>query len=116
MSLFDQGLIQVLQASVTGLEPKQKYVLALAEREDGAGALQPLAAFTTNPSGSAIVNAVGPIRQIVQGDAPAERRYLVIVPGTSEKPGAPVQVQVHAGGADGPQNDGKPRDSKRLEP
>src|SRR6267378_1029634 len=27
VSLFDQGLIQVLQASVTGLEPKQPYVL-----------------------------------------------------------------------------------------
>src|SRR5580765_3099121 len=35
VSLFDQGLIQVLQASVTGLEPKQKYVLALADRVDG---------------------------------------------------------------------------------
>ena len=35
VSLFDQGLIQVLQASVTGLEPKQKYVLALADRADG---------------------------------------------------------------------------------
>src|SRR5580692_1091138 len=31
VSLFDQGLIQILQASVTGLQPKQKYVLALAE-------------------------------------------------------------------------------------
>src|SRR6202163_2764653 len=30
VSLFDQGLIQVLQASVTGLEPKQLYVLGLA--------------------------------------------------------------------------------------
>src|SRR5712664_911325 len=47
VSLFDQGLIQVLQASVTGLEPKQKYVLALADRVDG-GHLQPLAAFMTN--------------------------------------------------------------------
>ena len=32
VSLFDQGLIQVLQASVTGLEPKQPYVLALARQ------------------------------------------------------------------------------------
>ena len=30
MSLFDQGLVQVLQASVTGLEPKHTYVLALS--------------------------------------------------------------------------------------
>ena len=68
VSLFDQGLIQVLQASVTGLEPKQPYVLALAHDRDGDGPLQPLAAFMTNPAGSAIVNAIGPIRQIVHGE------------------------------------------------
>jgi YVTN family beta-propeller protein len=94
VSLFDQGLTQVLQASVTGLAPKQPYVLALATRPDGSGPLEPLAAFMTNPAGSAIVNAVGPIRQIVQSNAKAERRYLVIVPGTADKPGRPVQVQV----------------------
>jgi YVTN family beta-propeller protein len=94
VSLFDQGLTQVLQASVTGLAPKQPYVLALATRPDGSGALEPLSAFTTNPAGAAIVNAVGPIRQILQSAAPVERRYLVIVPGTADKPGRPVQVQV----------------------
>src|SRR4029077_12034587 len=55
VSLFDQGLIQVLQASVTGLEPKQKYVLALAEQADGSGPLQPLAAFMTNPPRTGIL-------------------------------------------------------------
>jgi YVTN family beta-propeller protein len=93
VSLFDQGLIQVLQASVTGLEPKQKYVLALAEHADGTGTLQPLAAFMTNPAGSAIVNAAGPIRQIVDPAAKAERRYLVIAPGDVAMQGAPVQVE-----------------------
>jgi hypothetical protein len=94
VTLFDQGLTQVLQAAVSGLAPKQAYVLALASRPDGSGALEPLSAFTTNPAGAAIVNAVGPIRQIVQSDAPAERRYLVIAPGTPDKPGAPTQVQI----------------------
>ena len=93
VSLFDQGLIQVLQASATGLEPKQKYVLALADHSDGSGALQPLAAFKTNPAGSAIVNATGPIRQIVDQPAKAERRYLVIAPGDMTKLGDAVQVQ-----------------------
>ena len=93
VSLFDQGLIQVLQASVTGLQPKQKYVLALAERGDGSGPLQPLAAFMTNPAGSAIVNATGPIRQIVSDPATSERRYLVIAPGDAAKFGEAVQVQ-----------------------
>ena len=93
VSLFDQGLIQVLQASVTGLKPKQKYVLALADRLDGSGSLQPLAAFMTNPAGSAIVNATGPIRQIVNDPTTSERRYLVIAPGDATKFGEAVQVQ-----------------------
>lgn len=83
----------MLQASVTGLEPKQKYVLALADRVDGGGPLQPLAAFVTNPAGSAIVNATGPIRQIVQNPATSERRYLVIAPGDATTFGKAVQVQ-----------------------
>jgi YVTN family beta-propeller protein len=94
VTLFDQGLTQVLQAAVSGLAPKQPYVLALASRPDGSGALEPLSAFTTNPAGAAIVNAVGPIRQIVQSDAKTERRYLVIVPGTPQQLGKPVQLQV----------------------
>jgi YVTN family beta-propeller protein len=93
VSLFDQGLLQVLQASVTGLRPKAPYVLALARQSNGEGALEPLAAFMTNPAGSAIVNAIGPIRQIVQSDQEPERRYLVIVTGAPDKLGAPVQVQ-----------------------
>ena len=93
VSLFDQGLIQVLQASVTGLQPKQKYVLALAEHADGSGALQPLAAFMTNPAGSAIVNAAGPIRQIVDPSAKAGKRYLVIASGDAAMPGEAVQIE-----------------------
>ena len=91
--LFDQGLLQVLQASATGLEPGQPHVLALSLQPDGGGVLEPLAAFTTNPAGSAIVNAVGPIRQIVRGEGNTQRRYLVIAPGTASQYGAPVQVQ-----------------------
>src|SRR5262249_50796586 len=93
VSLFDQGLTQVVQASVTGLQPKQPYVLALASRTDGGGPLEPLSAFMTNPAGSAIVNAVGPIRQIVQSETNGARRYLVIAEGTAARPGAIVQRQ-----------------------
>ncbi len=93
VSLFDQGLTQVLQASVTGLKPKQPFVLALADEADGGGELEPLAEFTTNPAGSAIVNAVGPIRQIVTSAVKARRRYLVIAPGVAGGLGKPVQVE-----------------------
>ena len=95
VTLFDQGLVQVLEASVTGLEPKSSYLLALSERADGTGSLQPLASFTTNPAGAAIVNAVGAIRQVVYGEALAPRRYLAVVREVRGKPDKPVQIQTH---------------------
>ena len=95
VTLFDQGLVQVLQASVTGLEPKRPYVLALSTHADGSGALQPLATFVTNPAGSAIVNAVGPVRQLVRSTASTPRRYLVIAAGSERGPGRPVQIETH---------------------
>jgi YVTN family beta-propeller protein len=93
VSLFDQGLVQVFQAAATGLKPGQPYVLALANRADGSGPLQPLAAFSANPAGAAIVNAIGPIRQLVQGEAHDAARFLVIAPGTADQQQAPVQIQ-----------------------
>jgi YVTN family beta-propeller protein len=94
VTLFDQGLLQVLQASVTGLEPKQAYMLALATHADGSGALEGLARFTTNPAGSAIVNTVGPIRQLVHDELAGPRRYLVIATVSGTEAGTPVQIQV----------------------
>jgi hypothetical protein len=84
----------VLQAAVTGLEPKKSYTLALSEKADGGGTLQPLAAFMTNPAGAAIVDTVGPIRQLVETKQDDVRRYLVIAPGAANELGAAVQVQM----------------------
>ena len=47
----------------------------------------------TNPAGSAIVNAIGPIRQLVRGEKQIPRRYLVIASGTVIDHGSVVQVQ-----------------------
>lgn len=96
VTLFDQGLIQVLQAAVTGLAPKERYVLALAEKPDGGGNVEPLAEFMTNGAGAAIVTALGPIRQLVApgvSTAGNKRRFLMIAPRESGKTGAVVQVQ-----------------------
>jgi YVTN family beta-propeller protein len=95
VSLFDQGLTQVLQAAVVGLEPTRPYVLALTTKPDGTGQIEPVAQFMTNPAGAAIVNAVGPIRQIVNPAAHArdERRYLTVMTVENGKPGRPLQLQ-----------------------
>jgi YVTN family beta-propeller protein len=94
VSLSDQGLVQVLEAAVTGLEPGKPYLLALSTDASGAGALEPLQGFMTNPAGAAIVNAIGPIRQVVRGEESIPRRHLVIVPGTAGNHGGPVQVEM----------------------
>ena len=92
VSLFDRGLVQVVQAAVTGLEPRHPCVLALASHADGGGPLQQLASFTTNPAGAAIV-AIGPIRQLLRGNDGAPRRFLVIAPGPDAPVGSAIQVQ-----------------------
>jgi len=91
VTLFDQDFVQILQATVTGLQPKQPYVLGLSSDSKGtAGPLVPLVAFVANPAGAAIINAVGPIRQYLDTQP---KRYLVITEGTPVKPGHPVQVE-----------------------
>jgi YVTN family beta-propeller protein len=93
VSLSDQGLVQVLEAAVTGLEPGKPYLLALANEPSGTGGLEPLQGFMTNPAGAAVVNAIGPIRQLVRGEDKTPRRYLVVLPGTPDNHGDAVQVQ-----------------------
>ncbi|AUD00230.1 hypothetical protein QU42_03280 [Bradyrhizobium sp. UASWS1016] len=94
VTLFNQGLVQVVQAAVTGLEPKKAYTLALSSSANGEGPLQPLAAFMTNPAGAAIVNTVGPIRQLIEAKQDDARRYLVIAAGSASDLSAAVQVQM----------------------
>ena len=89
----NQGLVDILQAGVTGLEPKKSYFLALSNNADGSGPLDPIAKFVGNPAGAAIVGAVGPLRKVVQGTTGNARRYLVIAPNVDDKPGAAIQVQ-----------------------
>jgi YVTN family beta-propeller protein len=91
--LYDQGVLQMLEAAVTGLQPMQPYVIALSPQPDGSGPIVPLADFTTNAAGAQVVTALGPIREIVQGEVEVPRRYLVILNGTASQPGSPVQIQ-----------------------
>ena len=69
-------------------------MLALSDHPDGSGKLEGLSSFMTNPAGAAIVNAIGPIRQVVRGEGQMQRRYLVIAPGTADQHGDGVQIQV----------------------
>jgi YVTN family beta-propeller protein len=91
--LYDQGTSQMLEAAVTGLQPVQPYVIGLAEQPDGIGTFEPLADFMSNAAGAQIVNALGPIREIVQGQDQVQRRYLAIRDGSGAQPGGLEQIQ-----------------------
>lgn len=93
VTVNNQGLVDSLEAAVTGLAPKKPYVLALSDNADGSGSLEPVAKFMANPAGAQIVVAIGPLRKAVEGKGVGPRRYLVIAPFSDDKPGAPVQVQ-----------------------
>ncbi len=95
VTVNNQGLIDLLEAAVTGLQPKSMYQLALAENPTAPyGQLHPLSNFMTDATGAKVVTTIGPLRQIIAEDAgTAMRRYLVIVPLRDGVPGLPVQVQ-----------------------
>lgn len=97
VAVNNQGLTDLLQAAVAGLEPKKPYLLALSGSADGSGPLEPVAKFMTNPAGAAIVVAIGPLRKVVEANASGKpgptRRYLVIATEVDGKPGAVVQLQ-----------------------
>jgi len=93
VTVNNQGLIDSLEAAVTGLAPKKPYMLALSDNADGSGSLEPVAKFITNLAGAQIVVALGPLRKVVEDKSAGPRRYLVIAPVSDDKAGAPVQVQ-----------------------
>jgi len=93
VAVNSQGLVDLLEAAVTGLTPKQPYFLALATNPDGSGPLEPVANFMTNPAGAAVVIALGPVRKVVETDDRAARRYLVIADAQDGRPGTPIQLQ-----------------------
>jgi YVTN family beta-propeller protein len=93
VTLFDQGLVQIVQASVTGVAPGKSYFLALADGPKG-GHVSPLAKFKSNPAGSAIVNATGPIRQLVTDAPKDQRRWIVVTEDTGNGPGKVLQTQL----------------------
>ena len=48
----------------------------------------------TDPELAAIINTIGPLRQVVTAGQKESRRYLVIATGTAKEIGQPVQIQL----------------------
>src|SRR6202045_4397590 len=56
------GLLDLLQVAAENLMPASQYQLNLTESGDASEKIEPLAVFTTQPDGSAIVQAIGPLK------------------------------------------------------
>jgi len=86
------GLVDHLQIAASGLEPGREYQLALVDSASPPYRQgEPLARFKANPSGSAIAQAIGPLRDIFTqaGQAPAASspaRYLLLTRADTRQP------------------------------
>ena len=77
------GLLDLIQIAAEGLAPKTSYRVYLAEsNRPPFGTLQPLAVLMTNPEGSGIVQAIGPLKQLTESDSTpsiaVRHRFLIV--------------------------------------
>jgi YVTN family beta-propeller protein len=77
------GLLDLVQIAAAGLAPKAQYSVYLAEsNRPPYGALQSLAVLKTNPDGAGVVQALGPLKTLVNNGeaqlAAPSRRFLVV--------------------------------------
>ncbi len=92
VTLFDQGVLQTLQAAVTGLPAKcpSCWRSPPIRRSDRPGAARRL---HDQPGRRGHRQRDRPIRQVTRTDAGASRRYLVVVSGKPGELGSVVQMQ-----------------------
>jgi YVTN family beta-propeller protein len=77
------GLLDLIEIAASGLSPKSLYSVYIAEHNRAPfGRLEPLAILKTNPDGAGIVQAVGPLKTLVQGSPavsdPSLQRFLIV--------------------------------------
>src|SRR5262249_12078765 len=77
------GLLDLVQIAAVGLAPKAQYQVYLAASDHlPFGKLAPLAILKTNPDGAGIVQALGPLKVLAQGDGAAaggaSQRFLIV--------------------------------------
>lgn len=77
------GLLDLVQIAARGLSPKSQYEVYLAESAHAPfGKLEPLAVLKTNPDGAGIVQAAGPLKNLIAGSASSKgtgpERFLIV--------------------------------------
>lgn len=94
VTINNQGLLDLLEAAVTGLEPNGSYAIVLTANPDGSGQRVGLASFKANAAGAQVVTAVTELRAMLAPEADVHSRwYLAIVKNGDGSNGAIVQIQ-----------------------
>jgi hypothetical protein len=98
-------LLDLVELAPIGLAPKSQHQVYLAESDHAPfGRLVPLAVFTTNPDGGAIVQTIGPLKTFAASGSDAagvpSRRFLIV----AELKGRSQVVLRQAGASAGPVN------------
>jgi YVTN family beta-propeller protein len=83
VSVNELGPVDLLEAAVSGLKPVHNYTLSLvASRSGPFGHMDALATFKTNVAGAQIVQAIGPLREVLKVtndiDADQDQRFLLV--------------------------------------
>jgi len=91
------GLLDLVQIAAENLMPMSQYQVSLAEPGDASEKIEPLAVFTTNPDGSGIVQAIGPLKTLAAeagtSASEASRQFLIVTPANN-----PSQVVLRQSG------------------
>ncbi len=89
------GQLDLVEVAAANLTPTSQYQLNLTESGDASGKIEPLAVFTTQPDGSAIVQAIGPLKTLAAeaGASASERQFLTVTPANN-----PSQVVLRQAG------------------
>lgn len=74
------GLLDLIQVAASGLTPKTRYQVWLAEAASAPyGKVEPLTVLTTNADGAGVAQSIGPMKSLAgTGSADASRRFLIV--------------------------------------
>jgi YVTN family beta-propeller protein len=73
------GILDLVELADAGLAPMTQYSVFTAEHNQAPfGELVPLATLMTQPDGSGIVQAIGPLKKLADGPGVANPRFLIV--------------------------------------
>jgi DNA-binding beta-propeller fold protein YncE len=98
------GQLDLVEVAAANLMPRSQYQLNLTKSGDASGKLEPLAVFMTQPDGSAVVQAIGPLKTLAAeagiSASESSRQFLTVTPANN-----PSQIVLRQAGSSSTDHD-----------